>query len=390
MFKLGFIINPVAGLGGSVALKGSDGDETVKEAIARGAKPKAASRALLSLSVLNDFHDRVQIITYPSIMGEAVALQAGFRPVVLGKINSTYTTAGDTEAAIKALKAYGVDLVLFAGGDGTARDICCAVGLGQPVLGIPCGVKMHSGVYAITPLAAGELVKKLLLGQLIHLREREVRDLDEDAFRHGLVKAKYFGELSVPEDEQYVQSTKTGGQHSEPLALQDIAADIIENLDDDTLYIVGSGSTTQAIMHELGFADAATLLGVDLIKAGELIATDVGEQEILAALLNNKKQGKEKVKAKIIVTIIGGQGHIFGRGNQQISAAVINQIGKDNIIVVATEEKLAGLNKRPLLVDTGDQQLDKALSGYLRVVTGYQRSVLYSVNEHCNAIDDDI
>lgn len=386
MFKLGFIINPVAGLGGSVALKGSDGDETIKEAIARGAKPKSASRALLCLSVLHDFHDRVQIITYPSIMGEDVALQAGFSPVVLGQINPAYTTGGDTEAAIKALKAYGVDLVLFAGGDGTARDICCAVGSGQPVLGIPCGVKMHSGVYAISPLAAGELVKKLLLGQLIHLREREVRDLDEDAFRSGLVKAKYFGELSVPEDEQYVQSIKTAGQHSEPLALQDIAADIVENLDDDTLYIVGSGSTTQAIMHELGLADAATLLGVDLVKAGELVAADVGEQDILAALGDSK----EKVKAKIIVTIIGGQGHILGRGNQQISAAVINKIGKENIIVVATEEKLTALNKRPLLVDTGDQQLDKALSGYLRVVTGYQRSVLYSVNKPCNAIEGEI
>lgn len=370
MFKLGLIINPIAGIGGSVALKGSDGDATVKEALARGARPKSSQRVLQTLSLLNDFRDQIQLITYPSIMGEEVARQAGFIPIVIGHLESKHSKADDTRAAIKDLKAYGVDLVLFAGGDGTARDICQAIGTDQAVLGIPCGVKMHSGVYAINPSAAGELVKKLISGDLIRLREREVRDLDEDAFRNGEVKARYFGELLVPEDENYLQSVKSGRCHNEALVLQDIAAEVIENLDDEALYIIGSGTTTQAIMEELGLE--GTLLGVDLMKSGQIIAKDVGEKEILSALENDQ--------GKIIITIMGGQGHIFGRGNQQISPEVVRRVGKDNIIVVASEEKLRTLKQKPLLLDTGDKELDSSLRGYLKIITGYQQTVLYSVN----------
>ena len=202
------------------------------------------------------------------------------------------------------------------------------------------------------------------------MNKREVRDLDEDAFRKGVLKAKFYGDLLVPEDETYLQAVKSGGHHSEPLALQDIAVEVVENLDEDTLYIVGSGTTTQAIMDELGLE--GTLLGVDLLRAGTLTAANVGEKKILAEL--------EKYNGKIIVTVIGGQGHIFGRGNQQISSEVIRKVGKENIIIVATKEKLASLNKQPLLVDTGDPLLDKALSGYLSVITAYQQSVLYRVN----------
>ena len=377
MFKLGFIINPIAGIGGSVALKGSDGDNIIKEAIARGARPQSSSRALVALSVLKDVIDvkdagnsGVQLITYPSVMGEDVARLAGFIPTVLGQIDPDHSTSDDTKAAVKALQSYGVDLILFAGGDGTARDLCQSVDPGQAVLGIPCGVKMHSGVYAVNPQSAGELVKKLISGQLIHLNQREVRDLDEDAFREGVIKAKFYGEMLVPEDEKFLQAVKTGGHHAEPLAIQDIAVEVVENLDEDTLYIMGSGTTTQAIMDELGLE--GTLLGVDLVRAGKLIASNVGEKKILAEL--------EKYNGKIVVTVIGGQGHIFGRGNQQISSEVIRKVGKENIIIVATKAKLAALDKKPLLVDTGDQLLDKDLSGYLRVTTAYQQSVLYRVN----------
>ena len=377
MFKLGLIINPIAGMGGSVALKGSDGDDIIKEAIARGARPQSSSRALVALSVLQGVKNieetanrEIQLITYSAEMGEKVAKRAGFIPTVLGRINSDHSTSDDTRAAVKALQSYGVDLILFAGGDGTARDICQVVNPGQAVLGIPCGVKMHSGVYAVNPQSAGELVKKLVSGQLIHLNKREVRDLDEDAFRNGVLKAKFYGELLVPEDETYLQAVKSRVHHSEPLALQDIAVEVVENLDEDTLYIVGSGTTTQAIMDELGLE--GTLLGVDLVRAGKLIAANVGEKKILAEL--------EKYNGKIIVTVIGGQGHIFGRGNQQISSEVIRKVGKENIIIVATKEKLDSLNKKPLLVDTGDPLLDKVLSGYLSVIIAYQQSVLYRVN----------
>ena len=367
----------MAGVGGSVALKGSDGDDIVKEAIARGARPQSSSRALVALMALKDPIDEteagvggIQLITYPSVMGEDIAKKAGFDPTVLGRIDSDHSTSEDTKAAVKALQSYGVDLILFAGGDGTARDICQAVDPGQAVLGIPCGVKMHSGVYAVNPQSSGELVKKLIHGQLIELKEREVRDLDEDAFRKGVIKAKFYGELLVPEDEKYLQAVKSGGHQAEPLAIQDIAVEVVENFDEDILYIMGSGTTTQAIMDELGLE--GTLLGVDLVRAGKLIASNVGEKKILAEL--------EKYNGKIVVTVIGGQGHIFGRGNQQISSEVIRKVGKENIIIVATKEKLAALDKKPLLVDTGDPLLDQALSGYLRVIIAYQQSVLYRVN----------
>lgn len=368
-FKLGLLINPLAGLGGSVALKGSDGADTAAKALALGAEPKAQLRTLSALSVLQDL--AVDIVTYPAEMGEDAARIAGFNPRVLGDIVTGQTTEEDTERAAQALLADGVDLILFAGGDGTARNICHALPEQFPVLGIPAGVKIHSGVYAVTPKAAGEIVAMLIRGELVTLAEQEVRDIDEEAFRQGRVRAKYYGELLVPQEHRYLQNVKSGGKEVEELVLADMAADLIERMEPATRYIMGSGSTVKAVMDELGLAN--TLLGVDLIEDHKLIASDCTAQELL-----EKTAGRA---TKLVITIIGGQGHILGRGNQQLSPELIKQIGKENIIVIATKTKLAALQGRPLVVDSGDPELDRALAGVIAVITGYHDSVLYRIAE---------
>lgn len=385
MFRLGLIVNPMAGIGGPVALKGSDGTEIVAEALKRGAIQRAPERAVRALEAIykGTEPENVELTVYPGPMGEDLAKQCGFSPQVIGDINPELTTAADTESAATEMAAMGLDMILFVGGDGTARNICNAVPANQPVLGIPSGVKMHSGVYAITPEMAGELVCKLAQGELVDIRPQEVRDIDEEAFRQGKVQARYYGELLVPEEGQFMQHVKSGGREVESLVLEDIAATLIEEMveiegvaesedaDDGCLYIIGPGSTTQGLMEQLGLEN--TLLGVDLVKNRELIALDVTAADIESAI------AKEKGKAKIVITPIGGQGHLLGRGNQQLTPDVIRQVGKENLIVIATKTKITELNGRPLLVDTNDPALDRALSGYISVVTGYRDQVLYPI-----------
>ena len=278
------------------------------------------------------------------------------------------TTEQDTYAAVAALLAQDIDLLLFAGGDGTARNICATINDTVPVLGVPAGCKIHSGVYGVTPKAAGCVVRRLILGELVTLADADVMDIDEVAFRQGRVKAKRYGEMMVPSDLRYVQSVKMGGIESDELVLTDIAADVIADMEDE-YYIMGSGSTVAFTMAELGLDN--TLLGVDVVHQHALIASDQTAAQLIA-LTQDKP-------CKLVITLIGGQGHIFGRGNQQLSPQLIKQIGKENIIVLATKTKLSALAGRPLIVDTGDVELDQALSGFIRVTTGYRDYIMYRV-----------
>ena len=271
----------------------------------------------------------------------------------------------------RALCGRGVDLILFAGGDGTARDIFDEVGGSIPVLGIPAGVKMHSGVFAVSPEAAGELLLQLVRGGLVGLVPREVRDIDEDAFRHDQVRSRFYGELMVPGEGRYLQHTKVGGRESAELVADDIAEWLVERMEAGRTYLVGPGSTTAAIMAKLGLP--GTLLGVDVVRDGELLAADADEARLLE-LLDAARGG-----ASIVVTVIGGQGHIFGRGNQQFSPGVIRRVGLENIIVVAAKSKIAALEGRPLLVDTNDPALDSELCGWRTIVTGFDDRILYRI-----------
>ncbi len=266
----------------------------------------------------------------------------------------------------------GVDLILFAGGDGTARDIYAAIDGRVPVLGIPTGVKIHSGVFAINPSSAGDLAVMYLREGQAATREAEVMDIDEEAFREDRISARLYGYLTVPYEKNLVQTSKGGSPPQEELSLEAIARDIIEEMEEDVIYVIGPGTTTRPIAESLGLPK--TLLGVDVVLDGRLVASDVNEAQLLELIKGRR--------AKIIVTAIGGQGFIFGRGNQQISPEVIKRVGKENIIVVATPGKLASLEGRPLLVDTGERELDELLSGYIRVITGYSRRVVYKVGSN--------
>jgi len=384
--RLGLIVNPVAGIGGRVGLKGSDGTEIQQKARELGAVPEALNRAIQALERIKPVDD-LQIITYPGEMGEDAARASGFVPTVIGSIRRGETTAEDTRNAAQDMQRLEVDLVLFAGGDGTARDIAdeyvrySAIGEGSDVadgyirrirlvLGIPAGVKIHSAVFATNPRSAGDLALLVLQGRASGVREAEVMDIDEEAFRQGIVAARLYGYLNIPFQRRLVQGLKTASDPGEKAATEAIAWEVVDGMDDETLYIIGPGTTTRAIAARLGVPK--TLLGVDVVQQGRLVAADANESQLLALL--------EKRLAKVVVTPIGGQGYIFGRGNQQISPRVIEQVGKEQVIVVSTAGKIQALGGRPLLVDTGDRDVDRMLSGYIRVVTGYREQAVYRVS----------
>ncbi|WP_100656840.1 ATP-NAD kinase family protein [Alteromonas flava] len=370
-FRLGLIINPFAGIGGATALKGSDGKATRELALAKGAIPLANSRAAVALERLKPYTDKLQVVTVSGDMGERTARDLGFNVEVIYTPITPQTEAQDTQAAAQRMLKEHIDALVFAGGDGTATDIYQIIGDSLPVLGIPAGCKIHSGVYAVSPSAAGVVLEKLVKGELVSVKDAEVRDIDEVAFRQGQVIAKHVGEMQVPEELQYIQAVKMGGKESDELLLMEFADYLQELFEEfpEHMFVIGSGSTIAGAMQNIRLE--STLLGVDLVYAGSVIGSDLSAQELLTAI------GEAPVK--IVVTLIGGQGHILGRGNQQISAPLVRHAGQPNIIVIASKNKLQGLQGRPIQVDTGDVSLDQALSGTIRVTTGYRDHVLYPV-----------
>jgi len=369
-FRLGIIVNPFAGIGGALALKGSDGAQIREKALAMGAEKKANEKMAKALSILDALSGQVTVLTASGDMGETVCASLGIPCEVIYHAPEVQTEDEDSEYAAKAMVEAGVDLLLFAGGDGTARDICRVVGEAIPVLGVPAGCKIHSGVYCVSPAAAGQVVSQMIAGELVSVMDAEVRDIDEDAFRGGKVIAKHYGEMRVPAELTYVQAVKMGGKEDEALVLDDISAYVSEIMEDepDTLFVMGSGSTVGSVMEYLGLDN--TLLGVDVIKNGELVASDVTASELVELT-----RGKP---SKVVLTVIGGQGHILGRGNQQLSPAFIRQLGKENMIVVATKQKVQALDGKPLRLDSGDPQLDEELAGAFTIITGYKDKVLYN------------
>lgn len=369
MKKLGLIINPIAGMGGRVGLKGTDGADILAKAESLGAKPRANQRTIEALNELVILKDEVELITCPNQMGQNALVHCGFKPKVIGSVSTGSTSSIDTTHAAKKMLDMGTDLILFAGGDGTARDIYSAVKDSQVVLGVPAGVKIHSAVYACNPTMAGKLASLFLQGKTRRTVDREVMDIDEKNYRRGILSAKLYGYLKIPFEKKYVQNLKTGSPATEAYYQQAIATDIVENMNDDFYYIIGPGTTTRAIMQKLDLGNS--LLGIDIVHKKKLIAQDLNELQLL-----NKINGK---KCKLIITPIGGQGYIFGRGNQQLSPDVLKVIGKDHVIIVATAQKINSLQNRSLLVDTGDRETDLILSDYFRIVTGYHESRVYKV-----------
>ena len=367
--KIGLIVNPLAGIGGRVGLKGSDGTDIQRRALELGAEPRSGARALQTLRVLAEKVNELEILTPPGEMGADAAHEAGLVPTVVGESIPGATTAEDTVAAARAMADMQIDLLIFAGGDGTARDIYQAVADRVPVLGIPAGVKIHSGVFATHPRAAGDLCIEYLNNQSINLKEAEVIDLDEGAYRQGMIITRLYGYLMVPQHRRWVQNSKTPSPASENVQMEAIAWDVVENLQTDDYCVLGPGTTTRAVANRLGYEK--TLVGVDVMTKNRLVAKDVNEQQLLELV--------RTAPTRIIVTPIGGQGFIFGRGNQPISPAVIRLVGRQNIQVICTPGKLNTFSERPLLVDTGDPDLDVALSGHITITTGYQEKAVYRI-----------
>ena len=358
---LGFIINPIAGMGGAVGLKGTDGKEILNEAIKLGAKPVAPARAEAFLSELRQIGAIVKLVVGAGNLGEDEAKTVGLACTVLGD-RKDETGAEDTRRTAQMMLEAHVDLLVFCGDDGMARDVLNAVDKRISVLGVPTGVKMHSAVFAVNPQAAARVAARFLLGDL-PLRETEVVDVDEKAFREGRLSAELFGYLLTPYEPHLIQANKLASPMTESELRNQaaIAIYIIEKMKPDVIYIIGPGTTTRTIADLLD--SNKTRLGVDLFYDKKLVARDVNETQILEAI-----RGK---LAKIIVTPIGGQGFVFGRGNQQISQEIIRQVSLDNVLIVATDSKLRSL--KSLRVDTGDAKLDAAIKKHgFRVITDYK------------------
>ncbi|MFB6297826.1 MAG: ATP-NAD kinase family protein [Salinirussus sp.] len=346
MRTVGTVVNPIAGMGGRVGLKGTDGK--VAEARARGAEPRAPDRARRALDALREADLEVSVLSCGAPMGASVARAAGFDPTVVGHPESEPTTAADTRAAVTEFADRDVDLVLFAGGDGTAVDVAEALrdceATETPMLGIPAGVKVYSEVFGVDPAAAGYVA-----ATFDRTRTAEVNDIDEDEYRSGEVRTELRAVASVPVAEGRQASKQVAGG-----SVYGLASGFVDDMSDETTYVLGPGSTVGEIKSQLGIDGSP--LGVDLYRGGEVLTRDAAESEILAAL------GPDNT---VVVSPIGGQGFVFGRGNQQISPAVIRE---STVSIVASREKLSGLGA--LRVDTGDPALDDDLAGWHEVRTG--------------------
>jgi predicted polyphosphate/ATP-dependent NAD kinase len=370
--KLGFLVNPIAGMGGKVGLKGTD--RTAKKAAALGAKPVSPAKAVEFLTKLKelDLAESIETITCPGVMGEKEAKTAGMQVEILPLHVKSKTTAADTRLAVKKLAALNVDLIVFVGGDGTARDILDALASSAviPILGVPSGVKMYSGVFAATAVDAAYVVQAFLEGDA-QIMDFEIMDVDEKAFREDRLSASLYGILRGP----FVPMRSVGSKHLSSDTVDEyenqmaIAKFILEEMIPEATLILGPGSTVKCVADLLGVKK--TLLGVDVCH-NKTVVKDVNERKILASV-------KDWKNTWLVLSPIGRQGMLLGRGNQQISPRVIRKIGREHIMVGATRSKLREIEGGVLRVDTGDGETDTMLRGYIKVAIDYREWRLVKV-----------
>jgi predicted polyphosphate/ATP-dependent NAD kinase len=363
--KLGLIVNPVAGMGGSVGLKGTDGG-LYREALELGAEPVTPARTAAFLSHIKQWKE-ITLLVAPGEMGARHVEPLDIPYTVVGQTGDE-TSGQDTRRIATQMVEYGAELLIFVGGDGTARDVYDAIDSRIPVVAVPAGVKVYSSVFALNPRAAAEMVDAYLNDSGV--TEEEVLDIDEDAFREDRLASRHYGFLLVPQAPRYLQHGKVASTMSQSVEenKREIAAWIVEEMGPETLYLLGPGTTVKAITDEMGLAK--TLLGVDAVYDQRLVGRDLNERSILDLLGRYEKR-------VIVVTPLGGNGFIFGRGNKQFTPRVIRQVGADNVRVVATQQKLRSLDC--LRVDTGDVEVDAMLSGWTRVTVGYRHSRMIEV-----------
>ncbi|MEQ8658984.1 MAG: ATP-NAD kinase family protein [Hyphomicrobiales bacterium] len=363
--RIGFVVNPIAGLGGRVGLKGTDGPGTVAQALERGAVPQAGPRARRTLKRLSERVPGAGLVVASGQQGTDWAEGLDLDVTVIG-LTIGSQTARDTRLVVEAMA--DCDIIVFAGGDGTARDVAFSLKPGQAMLGIPCGVKMHSGVFAISPEAAGALIAELQTApeRVTWTNEAEVMDIDEAALRQGHIAPELFGHARVPIVRNRMQASKGGPRTDWGAALAGAVAELVGQMDPDTVYIIGPGTSAGAVMRAAGHTP--TVLGIDAMRGGEVVARDVGSTEL------ERLAGNGPVR--IVLGVTGQQGFLIGRGNQQISPALLRHVGREGLIILAAEDKLMGLAQPRLWVDSGDPELDAELEGFLRVRTARGRETM--------------
>lgn len=366
--KIGLVVNPIAGLGGTVGLKGTDGPDTIAQALARGAVPKSGERTRRAFARLAERVPGSRVLTAPGALGADWLDGLGLDTRTVPEFELS-GTARDTRDAATALRA--CELIVFAGGDGTARDVTGSLRRGQAVLGIPCGVKMHSGVFAVSPEAAGALLADIAAApdRIGWDDEAEVMDIDEEALRAGRLAPRLFGLVRVPVASRRMQAAKGSAGGPAGGTLSGAAREVAETMAPGTLYVIGPGTSAGAVLSAMG--ETHSILGTDAVRNGRVVARDAtsAELETLAA----------DGPVRIVLGVTGRQGFLLGRGNQQVSATLIARAGRDGLIVLATGEKLASLAQPCLWVDTGDPALDAALSGFIRVKTGRNRETMMRI-----------
>ncbi|HEX7300008.1 MAG TPA: ATP-NAD kinase family protein [Solirubrobacteraceae bacterium] len=376
--RLGLVVNPIAGMGGRVALKGTDGELALRLARERGAVPVAPERAGRALRRLVAGGPPLHVLAAPGTMGADLAATAGLDVETTAPPSAPGrdTRPADTRNAVAEMRERAVDLLLFAGGDGTARDIVDTIGADLPLVGVPTGVKMHSGVFAATPDAAGAAASAYLRDPGPGaLREAEIADVDEDAARHDRVAARLYGSALVPRQPNLMLGAKTPSTASADAALDALCAQVAATLPRGRLTLLGPGTTTARVLAHLGLR--GTLLGVDAVRDGTLVAPDLDEAGVLALLDEADGDGDG---ALLLSGVVGGQGSLFGRGNQQLSPRVLRRLGRDRIEVLAAADKLLHLSPPRLRVDTGDDEVDAELSGYLQVRVAPGRTIVMKVS----------
>lgn len=368
MKQIGFLINPIAGMGGPVGLKGTD--NVVEEARRLGAEPSAIEKALLALTKLKRLCDDagttggLEWLTCESPMGASALEAVGFDNRRIVYTPRDLTTAADTKAAVTAFMDGSPALILFCGGDGTARDICSVVGSKIPILGIPAGVKMYSGVFGASPFATAEIVFDYIQGKL-DLAEGEILDLDEERYRGDEWAVRLHYAALTPFEPTFTPLSKMLVFAASDAEVQgEIARHLVEEIIESprTLFLLGPGTTVKAVAEILGLSK--TLLGIDAVVAGQAVGRDLNEQQISALL-------EKYPLCKVILSPIGAQGFILGRGNQPLTPELLWRIGRKNIIVIATPAKLDRTSM--LRFDTGDPDLDRVLAGdgFFPVLIGY-------------------
>lgn len=377
---IGLIVNPIAGLGGPVGLHGTDGIATWQRAEKMGGIRRAAALTEQFLFALGECARSAKWLAGPAGMGEDCLAAAAIPCRVLSTTASpagerpngsmgprVWTTSADTTSVAACMSIDAVDLIIFAGGDGTARDVISEVDDETPVIGIPAGVKMQSGVFGRSAGATARAVRDWMeRGQTT---SAEIVDLDETARQRGVVDSRIYGTaLTISTPDGVVSGRKMGSTSPSHTSHVGIAAEAYDRLDPSAVWLLGPGRTVQVIGESWGLNPS--LLGVDIVDGGRIVEVDAAAEAIARYTRNRMTQ--------VLLSPIGGQGFLLGRGNQQVIHGLDSRLSLENIVVVATPEKLASIAGGPLYVDLGSAVSCKGKE-FVRVITGRSESAIVEV-----------